>query len=137
MIPGPESIVAAHLRVAHPTNDLDAVVRFYKDGLGFEILADFKDHAGFDGVMMGIAGAPYHLEFIFNANRRLIQAPTSENLLVFYLPDKNAWRRAVNRFITAGYEPIPADNPYWNENGATFEDPDGYRIVIQNATWPA
>ena len=25
-----------------------------------------------------------------------------------------------------------AKNPYWNTNGFTFKDPDGYRIVIAN-----
>jgi hypothetical protein len=40
----------AHLRVARPTDDLEAVVRFYHDGLGLEVLFEFKDHDGFDGV---------------------------------------------------------------------------------------
>jgi catechol 2,3-dioxygenase-like lactoylglutathione lyase family enzyme len=35
--------------VARPTDDLAAVVRFYHDGLGFEVLAEFRDHDGFDG----------------------------------------------------------------------------------------
>jgi len=26
-----------------------AVVKFYRDGLGFEVLYEFKDHDGFDG----------------------------------------------------------------------------------------
>jgi hypothetical protein len=36
----------------------------------------------------------------------------------------------------AGFEPIPAFNPYWDQNGKTFEDPDGYRVVFQRADWP-
>jgi catechol 2,3-dioxygenase-like lactoylglutathione lyase family enzyme len=39
------------LRVARPTNDLAAVVRFYRDGLGLQELFRFDDHDGFDGVM--------------------------------------------------------------------------------------
>lgn len=35
----------------------------------------------------------------------------------------------------AGYQPVPSYNPYWDENGLTFADPDGYRVVIQNETW--
>lgn len=42
-----------HLRVARPTDNLAAVVRFYRDGLGFDVLSEFKDHDGFDGVMPG------------------------------------------------------------------------------------
>ena len=52
-----------HLRVARPTDHMDDVIRFYRDGLGLEMLGAFEDHAGFDGVMLGQAGAAYHLEF--------------------------------------------------------------------------
>ena len=41
----------------------------------------------------------------------------------------------VERFRAAGFEPLPALNPYWDIQGATFEDPDGYRVVLQNAAW--
>ncbi|XGU21119.1 hypothetical protein ACETU7_13885 [Rhodococcus sp. 3Y1] len=31
----------------------------------------------------------------------------------------------------AGHEPVGAENPYWEENaGMTFEDPDGWRLVL-------
>jgi hypothetical protein len=29
-----------------------------------------------------------------------------------------------------------AFNPYWDRSGRTFEDPDGYRVVLQNAPYP-
>jgi hypothetical protein len=41
------------------------------------------------------------------------------------------------RMIVAGYEPVPSFNPYWDRAGRTFEDPDGYRVVLQNAPWSA
>jgi hypothetical protein len=53
----------AHLRVARPTGDVAAVIKFYQDGLGFDVLYEFKDHDGFDAVMLGRKGAAYHLEF--------------------------------------------------------------------------
>ncbi len=30
---------------------------------------------------------------------------------------------------------VASFNPYWDACGQTFEDPDGYRIVLQNAEW--
>src|SRR5262245_158380 len=30
---------------------------------------------------------------------------------------------------------VKAFNPYWDKQGKTFEDPDGYRVVLQNARW--
>ena len=28
-------------------------------------------------------------------------------------------------------------NPYWDRQGVTFSDDDGYRVVIQHAAWRA
>ena len=129
-------IAPAHLRVARPTDDLDAVTQFYRDGLGFTVLAEFRDHDGFDGVMLGHAGAAYHLEFTRKAGQQAGTAPTEDNLLVFYLPNRTEWERAVDRLEAKGHRPVPAFNPYWDRRGRTFADPDGYRIVLQNAPWP-
>jgi catechol 2,3-dioxygenase-like lactoylglutathione lyase family enzyme len=127
----------AHLRVARPTDNLTAVVRFYRDGLGFEVLYEFTNHDGFDGVMLGHTGSAYHLEFTRKAGHKAGRAPTEDNLLVFYLPDEAGWKAAVARLEKTGYKPVKAFNPYWDTKGRTFEDPDGYRVVLQNAAWGA
>jgi hypothetical protein len=123
------------LRVARPTDQLGEVVRFYHDGLGFEVLGSFEDHAGFDGVMLGHAGQQYHLEFTAKRGHSVGRAPTLDNLLVFYVPDVEQWRAAVERMRSCGYEPVESFNPYWDRQGRTFEDADGYRVVLQNAEW--
>jgi catechol 2,3-dioxygenase-like lactoylglutathione lyase family enzyme len=125
----------AHLRVARPTDDLDAVVRFYRDGLGFTVVYQFKDHDGFDGAMLGHRGAAYHLEFTRKKDHKVGKAPTQDNLLVFYLPDESEWKRALDRLARHGYKPAASFNPYWDKKGRTYEDPDGYRVVLQNAPW--
>jgi len=127
----------AHLRVARPTDDLDAVVRFYRDGLGFAVVSEFKDHDGFDGVMLGHAGAGYHLEFTKKRGHEGGRAPTDDNLLIFYVPDRAEWERAVRRMEAHGFNAVKAFNPYWDRSGMTFADPDDYRVVLQNAAWPA
>jgi catechol 2,3-dioxygenase-like lactoylglutathione lyase family enzyme len=120
------------LRVARPTDHLEEVVRFYVDGLGLERLGSFEDHEGFDGVMVGAPGAAYHLEFTRKRGHVAGRAPTQDNLLVFYFPDPSEWKAAVERMRAAGYEPVTSFNPYWDRAGRTFEDPDGYRVVLQN-----
>jgi catechol 2,3-dioxygenase-like lactoylglutathione lyase family enzyme len=123
------------LRVARPTNNLAAVRRFYVEGLGLQELYAFAGHDGFDGLMLGHPHAPYHLEFTSQAHHQVPAAPTAENLLVFYLPEQKAWQAAVSRMEAAGYQAVTAYNSYWNQLGRTFEDPDGYRVVLQQATW--
>ena len=125
------------LRVARPSDDLERLLPFYRDGLGMSVLSRFTDHDGFDGVMLGRASALYHLEFTRAHGHAAGRAPTRDNLLVFYLPERTAWQAAVDRMRAVGFEPVPAFNPYWDRNGVTFEDPDGYRVVLQNAGWPA
>jgi catechol 2,3-dioxygenase-like lactoylglutathione lyase family enzyme len=127
--------VAPKLRVARPSDNLEELIRFYRDGLGLEILFRFENHEEFDGVMLGRSGAPYHFEFTHAHGHSAGLAPTQDNLLVFYLPDRKEWEASVQSMRNAGFEPIPAFNPYWDRNGVTFEDPDGYRVVLQNSSW--
>jgi catechol 2,3-dioxygenase-like lactoylglutathione lyase family enzyme len=127
----------ATLRVARPTDDLEALLPFYRDGLGLQILYRFEDHDGFDGIMLGSRGAPYHFEFTKAHGHIAGRSPTLDNLLIFYLPHVEEWQAAVDRLDAAGFPAVPAFNTYWDQQGRTFEDPDGYRVVIQNAAWTA
>ena len=43
---------------------------------------------------------------------------------------------AQDRAMKFAREIVPAFNAYWDRSGKTYEDPDGYRIVLQNAAWP-
>jgi catechol 2,3-dioxygenase-like lactoylglutathione lyase family enzyme len=124
------------LRVARPTDHLEQVVRFYSAGLGLEILGSFEDHDGFDGVILGLAGTSYHLEFTRTRGHAAGRAPTLDNLLVFYFPDVNEWNAAIKRMTDAGYRAVTSFNPYWDRHGRTFADPDGYRVVLQRGSWP-
>ena len=123
------------LRIARPSDDLDALLPFYRDGLGLQVLGGFEDHAGFDGIMLGHPGAPWHFEFTRCRGHAAGRAPSQDNLAVLYLPDRDEWQAAVMRMERAGFAPVRAFNPYWDRQGRTFEDPDGYRVVLQNAAW--
>ncbi|KAK2612273.1 hypothetical protein QQS21_001699 [Conoideocrella luteorostrata] len=130
------ALAAAHLRVARPTDDIDALLPFYCDGLGFEILLRFKEHEGFNGIMVGHRSAGYHLEFTSTKGHTAGVAPTQDNLLVFYLPDPTEFRSAVTRMEDKGFNSVTSFNPYWDRCGKTFEDPDGYRVVLAHMAAP-
>lgn len=124
------------LRIARPSDNLDALLQFYQEGLGLTLLCRFEGHDGFDGIMLGRPGAAYHFEFTRAHGHQAGRAPTEDNLLVFYFPDPVEWAVAVDRMRAAGFDAVPAFNAYWNRNGATFEDPDGYRVALQQDAWP-
>ena len=125
----------AHLRVARPSDNLEAVAEMYRLGLGFQRLGGFVDHAGFDGVMLGHPGAGYHLELTHHRGHLAGRAPTQDNLLVFYIADPDEWTTRCDAMMGAGFQAVPSYNPYWDRLGRTFEDLDGYRVVIQRAGW--
>lgn len=125
----------AKLRVARATDRPAEVARFYRDGLGFQELARFENHDGFDGIILGHPGAPYHLEFTHRHGHVVGRASAADILLVFYLPDRQAWSAALDRMTAHGATPVASQNPYWDRDGVTFEDPDGCRIVLRNAAW--
>lgn len=129
----PAEFPVAQVRVARPTDRLEEVVRFYRDGLGLRVLGSFAGHAGYDGVMLGLPGARYHLEFTRHDAGGPCPAPTKDNLLVLYVEDRAALLGKVERLRALGCEPVEPENPYWAGKGFTFEDPDGWRVVLMNA----
>lgn len=127
--------MSAHLRVARPVSDLARTGRMYKAGLGLSELGSFENHDGFDGVMLGSPDAHFHLEFTFCRHHPVRPAPTVEDLLVFYVPDPGAWAQRCAMMLAAGFLEVRSFNPYWSERGRTFQDQDGYRIVIEQSAW--
>ena len=129
MKPGPTNAVA------WPTDNLAAIAEMYAKVLGFDVLAEFEDHCGFDGVILGHPKQPYHIEFTSQRGHEVGKAPTQDHLLVFYIPDKDEWESSCAEMISAGFREAPSYNPYWDLLGRTFEDIDGYPVVLQNAAW--
>jgi hypothetical protein len=125
------------LRIARPTNRLEEIAEMYRAGLGFTTLDGFVDHDGFDGVVLGHSGHPYHLEFTTKRGHVVESAPSPDSLLVFYVPDAGEWETRCARMIDAGFRRVPSFNPYWDVAGRTFADLDGYRVVLQQGTWGA
>jgi len=124
-----------HLRIARPVTNLSRTQSMYCDGLGLRVIDRFENHEGFDGAMLGLAGSTYHFEFTYCRAHPVVPAPTAEDLAIFYIPDSSEWQAVCASMLAAGFREVAPFNPYWGVRGRTFEDPDGYRIVLQNAEW--
>ena len=123
------------LRIARPTDNLEHITKMYMEGLGFDLLGSFENHNGFDGAIIGHVNHNYHLEFTHHRGTHVGKSPTQDNLLVFYLPDQNIWAESCHIMIAAGFTAVKSYNDYWDQFGKTFEDIDGYRVVLQNREW--
>jgi catechol 2,3-dioxygenase-like lactoylglutathione lyase family enzyme len=121
------------VRVARHTDRLAQVTAFYRDGLGLREAGGFADHDGYDGVFLEIPGTGAHLELTTGGGHRAPD-PHPETLLVLYLGDDAAVRAVAARLRG---DPVEPANPYWAEHGLTFEDPDGFRVVLVPEAWTA
>src|SRR3954452_10886277 len=121
------------MRVARHTDRLEAAVAFYRDGIGLREIGGFRGHAGYDGVFLEVPGTGTHLELTAGGRHRA-PPPHPESLLVLYLGDEEAVRSVAARL---GADPVAPANPYWAEHALTFEDPDGFRVVLVPEPWRA
>ncbi|MEO3998039.1 VOC family protein [Mesorhizobium sp. CAU 1732] len=129
-----ENAVPVQVRIARPTDKLADVIAFYRDGLGLPELARFNAHAGYDGIMLGLPGKAVHLEFTQHGAGSPCPAPSLDNLIVLYVTDPAAYGRLNSRMQRMGYTPVDPENPYWLERSFTYEDPDGWRVVVCRET---
>ena len=121
----------AQLRVARHTERLEQVVRFYRDGIGLAETGRFHGHDGYDGVFLELPGSRAHLEFTSGGGHGA-PAPHPESLLVFYLGSEDAVQAVAARLEA---DPVAPANPYWARTGVTFEDPDGFQVVLVPEPW--
>jgi ribosomal protein S18 acetylase RimI-like enzyme len=121
------------VRVARHTKRLAEVLAFYRDGLGLIEIGGFRDHDGYDGVFLALPGTNAHLEFTSGGRHDAgAPEPHAESLLVLYLGERGAVDAIAARL---GTKPVAPANPYWAEHGLTFQDPDGFRVVLVPEHW--
>lgn len=118
------------VRIARATNNLAEVLKFYRDGLGLKELASFNDHQGYSSVMLGLPGRLCHLEFTLKIDGERLPPPNADDLLVLYIPEKQAIGRLVVKLGAMGFFPVSPANPYWEDKGVTIADPDGWHVVL-------
>lgn len=117
------------LRVARHTNNLEKIKSFYIDILGFELLGSFENHNNYDGVFIGKPNSDWHFEFTTSADKANHYFD-EDDILVLYPTEIKEHEDLVRNLSNSNSIAIAPKNPYWNENGKMFQDPDGYRIVI-------
>jgi len=105
------------------------MISFYTENLGLIVLGNFEDHDSYDGVFLGKENTDWHLEFTrsdSNADHNFDE----DDLLVFYCDSQTEFDKIVDSFKKNEVKTVDAKNPYWKQNGKTYLDPDGFRIVI-------
>lgn len=97
--------------------------------------SDSDAEGGHALLMLGWPQAAWYLELVADPVGSMPLSPTDEDLLVLYL-DGPVDHQAVNALVDAGGERVTARNTYWDRWGITISDPDGYRLVLSQHSWP-
>lgn len=120
-----------NLRIARHTNNLEKIKSFYIGILGFELLGSFVNHDNYDGIFIGKPNLDWHLEFT-KSNDLANHTFDEDDILVFYPETILEYKALIKNLLNSTFLTITSKNPYWNENGKMFLDPDGYRIIISD-----
>ncbi|MGV0831235.1 VOC family protein [Empedobacter brevis] len=118
-------------RSARHTNRIKEIETFYTKILNLDILGDFKNHNGYDGLFIGKANTDWHLEFTTSSDEVNHQFD-EDDCLVFYPETQDEYEAVIKNLEFYRIEPIQAKNPYWNINGISFLDPDGFVVIVSS-----
>lgn len=117
------------LRFARHTRDLHCIEIFYTKIIGLNKLGSFENHNGYNGIFLGLENTDWHLEFTASE-----ESPKSvfdqDDALVFYVNSDLEYQNFIGKLKSNHIQQEKPRNPYWENNGILFSDPDGYKIII-------
>jgi hypothetical protein len=108
----------------------------YETVLGLSRLAQFEDHDGFSGVVLGFENGDWQLEIVtVSAPRRRLADEDAERGIVMYLSAEE-FHKVSRQVAGSGAQVVINKNPYWTRRGAiTIRGYDGESIVIVQGPW--
>ncbi|MDA0748117.1 MAG: response regulator [bacterium] len=112
------------VRLARATDQMEEVIRFYRDGVG---LVEPKGENG--RTVMDLPGIGCQLVFTRPSGT---SRQGEEEALVLELCETEAFSSIVSRLRSMGYDPLTSGPLLQDE--AIFQDPDGRRLVLQCVT---
>lgn len=118
-----------NFRYARHTSNIQILQKFYNEILGFQVLGNFVNHQGYDGVFLGFPDKDWHLEFTQNKDLPLSNFD-EDDALVFYPLKLEEYEEISQNVLKYKVKSFLPKNPYWKENSLCFEDPDGFKIII-------
>lgn len=126
------------LRLSRLTKDIDLLLPFYRDGLGFEVLDRSENVDGMDTVLLGHKDWPYQFEFSqIRGAEAAPRASSPEHYRVFCIEEDEHWSARLTAMFQAGVPQVTPPVQYVNAKWpcVAYEDADGYRVVLVHGKW--
>ncbi|MEC5157817.1 VOC family protein [Chryseobacterium sp. MP_3.2] len=118
-----------NVRFARHTENIEHLITFYTSILNFEVLGNFKNHDGYDGVFLGVKGENWHLEFTQNKEKPKSKFD-EDDAKVFYPKTQKSYDQISENLKEFKVPLLEPKNPYWKNKGICFEDSDHCRIIM-------
>jgi ribosomal protein S18 acetylase RimI-like enzyme len=120
---GNDAATAWYLGLGYLPDDVASLgKRLLEDGGGTASVPAVRGRPGADG----------------DGERHLVEGAAAATTVVLRVdrPSDEAWRSACERLVAAGFRPVAARDPHADvDTCRTFEDADGYRVVLQHGRW--
>ena len=126
------------LRLSRLTKDIDLLLPFYRDGLGFEVLDRSENVDGLDTFLLGHKYWPYQFEFSqIRGAETALRASSPEHYRVFCIEEDEHWSARLAAMFQAGVPQVTPPVQYVNAKWpcVAYEDADGYRVVLVHGKW--
>jgi catechol 2,3-dioxygenase-like lactoylglutathione lyase family enzyme len=125
-----ERTMSNRIRIARPTSDAKAALRFYVEGLGGARIDLFRDHAGYSGDIVQLPGCDVEIEFVHGPAMSHAPAPTPEDALVLPEVSPSDIALTTQRLSRLGHAPVRTESPYWHDLAVAWRDPDSYLVLL-------
>lgn len=126
----PNGTVVSQVCITRTARDLSALLGFYRDGLGLEVLYKFDDALGPAGAMVGLPGLSHYLELLRTDDP--VGPPNKHHVLVLHLPRRTDVDELAERLRRRGCVPVAPANPWWADKALAFEDPEGWPVLLSH-----
>lgn len=118
------------LKNTRHTLNLNKTKEFYTKIIGLDVLGEFQNKEGYDGIFLGKKDQNWLLEFTVSKNFPYHDFD-EDDLLIFYPDNTQEYEAILNNIKTNNVIKWEPKNPYWKEYGIMIKDPDGYGIIIK------
>ncbi|GAU78706.1 VOC family protein [Fusibacter sp. 3D3] len=118
-----------NLRFARHAKELEPLMHFYCDLLGLKVISEFKDHNDYTGIIVGCNQCNWEMEFT-KSSELPKHVVDEDDLIILKYEDEIKYNSTLERLTKEKYLEFAPKNPFWEERGKLFRDPEGYGVVI-------
>ena len=114
-------------------NQLEPIIYFYCELIGFSVIEAYKDRFNYDGVIIGEDDSDWTMEFTVS-NEKPNRVIEEDDLMIIFIEDSARYNQIIEKLRNEKTLEFAPKNPHWEEKGRLFRDPEGYGVLLVRQT---